>query len=118
MKFTRTARAILSVTALAWAIPFAQAEDKEETLLSAAEVRNFREYAGRGANDSAITGRVKTALLREPELKSLDVSVETFKGEVHLSGFVRDEGLRAKAVKAASTVAGVSGVKDSLTVRN
>jgi osmotically-inducible protein OsmY len=106
MKIARAARTILSVTALAWAI------------LSAAEVRNFREYAGRGANDSAITGRVKTALLREPELKSLDVSVETFKGEVHLSGFVRDEGLRAKAVKAASTVAGVSGVKDSLTVRN
>jgi hypothetical protein len=118
MKITRAARTILSVTALAWAIPFAQAENKEEPLLSAAEVRNIREYAGCGANDSAITGKVKAALLREPELKSLDVSVETFKGEVLLAGFVKDEGQRAKAVKAASAVAGVSGVKNSLAVRN
>ncbi len=118
MKITRAARTILSVTALAWAVPFAQAEDKEEPRLSQAEVRNIREYAGRGANDSAITGKVKAALLREPGLKSLDVSVETFKGEVLLSGFVKDEGQRAKAVKAASTVAGVAGVKDSLAVRN
>jgi len=118
MKMTRTAMAILSVTALAWAIPLAQAEDKEEPLLSPAEVRNIREYAGRGANDSAITAKVKAALLREPELKSLDVSVETFKGEVLLSGFVMEENQRARAVKAASTVAGVAGVKDSLAVRN
>lgn len=78
MKITRAARTILSVTALAWAIPFAQAEDKEEPLPSQAEIRNIRGYAGRGANDSAITGKVK----------------------------------------AASTVAGVAGVKDSLAVRN
>lgn len=30
MKITRAARTLLSVTALAWAIPFAQAEDKGE----------------------------------------------------------------------------------------
>ena len=30
MKLTRAARTILSVTALAWAIPFAQADDKVE----------------------------------------------------------------------------------------
>ena len=139
MKFTRTARAILSVTALAWAIPFAQADDKGATRVGnakfiqldtnrdakldasefiKAESLHDRAYASRVANDSAITAKVKAALLREPELKSLDVSVETFKGEVLLSGFVKDESQRARAVKAASTIAGVAGVKDSLAVRN
>jgi hypothetical protein len=31
MKLTRAARAILSVTALAWAIPFAQGDDRIES---------------------------------------------------------------------------------------
>jgi len=165
MKMTRTAMTILSVTALAWAIPLAQAQDKDASrvgnakfiqldvnrdgFVSQDEARNIRgyagpfneadanrdgkldageflkaeslhdrAYAGRVANDSAITAKVKAALLREPELKSLDVSVETFKGEVLLSGFVTDENQRARAVQAASTVAGVAGVKDSLAVRN
>jgi hyperosmotically inducible protein len=61
---------------------------------------------------------VKAALLREPQLKSLDVSVETYRGEVLLSGFVKDETQRSKAVKTASTIAGVTGVKDGLLVRN
>ncbi len=103
MKITRTARTILSVTALAWTIPFAQANDK---------------WAPRAGNDSVLTAKVRAALLREPALKSLDVSVQTFKGEVMLSGFVKDQSQRAKAVKAATTVAGVTDVKDSLAVRN
>jgi hyperosmotically inducible protein len=165
MQLTATARTILSVTALAWAIPLAQAADKgaprvgnarfieldvnADRLLSQDEVRQIRGYAGpfneadanrdgkldeheflkaeslhdrayasRVANDSAITAKVKAALLREPELKSLDVSVETYRGEVLLSGFIKDEKQRAQAVKAASTIAGVTGVKDGLLVRN
>ena len=139
MKLTRAARTILSVTALAWAIPLVQAEDKatprvgnarfiqldtnrdaklDPSEFIKAESLHDRAYAGRVANDSAITAKVKAALLREPELKSLEVSVETFKGEVLLSGFVKDESQRVKAVKAANTVTGVAGVKDSLAVRN
>jgi hyperosmotically inducible protein len=170
MKLTRTARTILSVTALAWAIPLAQADDKatedkararvgnakfieldvnRDGFLSQDEVKNIRGYAGpfkeadanrdgkldasefvkaeslhdrayaeRVANDSLITAKVKTALLREPALESLDVSVETYQGEVLLSGFVKDETQRKKAVKAAATIAGVTGVKDGLVVRN
>jgi hyperosmotically inducible protein len=170
MRLTRAARTILSVTALAWAIPLAQAGDmagddkakprvgnarfiqldaNADGLLSQDEVKHLRGYAGpfneadanrdgrlddkeflkaeslhdrayaaRVANDSAITAKVKAALLREPQLKSLDVSVETYRGEVLLSGFVKDETQRAQAVKAASTIAGVSGVKNALVVRN
>jgi len=37
MKLTRAARAILSVTALAWAIPLAQAQDKDASRAGNAE---------------------------------------------------------------------------------
>jgi osmotically-inducible protein OsmY len=127
MNLSRAARNILGITALAWAIPFAQADDRRgddkakprvgnarltqldanaDALPSQDEVKHLRGYAGpfdeadanrdgrlddkeflkaeslhdraraaRVANDSAITAKVKAALPREPQLKSLDVSV-------------------------------------------
>ncbi len=56
-------------------------------------------------------------LLKEPDLKSMDVSVETLRGEVLLSGFVRDEAQRQKAMRAAVAVQGVASVKDAMVVR-
>jgi hyperosmotically inducible protein len=82
-----------------------------------AEAIHDRMVAGNYVDDSVITARVKTALLQEPELKSLDVSVETQNGVVLLSGFVRDDGQRQKAMKAAVKVGGVASVKDALVVR-
>ena len=82
-----------------------------------AEAIHDRIVAGKYVDDSVITARVKTALLQEPELKSLDVSVETQNGVVLLSGFVRDDGQRQKAMKAAVKVNGVASVKDALVVR-
>ena len=55
--------------------------------------------------------------LKEPDLKSLDVSVETLRGEVLLSGFVTDDVQRRKALNAAVAVNGVVSVKDALMVR-
>jgi len=89
--------------------------DRDEFLK--AEAINDRVAAGKYVDDSVLTARVKTALLQEPALKSLDVSVETQNGVVLLSGFVRDEGQRQKAVKAAHTVNGVASVKDAMVVR-
>lgn len=176
MKLDRIARTILSVTALAWSVPFAQAAEpnrpgpasgqpgivqpqannaefvkldaNRDGYLSRDEVRHIRDFdkpfaeadkngdgrldanesimaqslheralAARVAEDSLITAKVKTALLREKDLKSLDVSVETYRNEVLLSGFVKDETQRAKAVQVASNVNGVERVKDGLAVR-
>lgn len=69
------------------------------------------------AEDSVTTAKVKAALLKASELKSLDVSVETYKGQVLLSGFVKSEKQRDRAIQVASAVEGVAGVKDGLVVR-
>jgi len=82
-----------------------------------AESIHERMIAGKYVSDSVITAKVKTALLKDSALKSLDVSVETLGGEVLLSGFVKDEGQKAKAMKVASSVNGVASVKDALLVR-
>jgi hyperosmotically inducible protein len=82
-----------------------------------AEAIHDRILTGKYVSDSVLTAKVKAALLKEPALKSLDVSVETMRGEVLLSGFVTDEGQKEKAMKVAIGVNGVTSVKDALVVR-
>lgn len=82
-----------------------------------AESLHDRIVTGKYVEDSVITAKVKAALLKEPQLKSLDVSVETYRGEVLLSGFVRDEEQRRKAMQVAIAVNGVATVKDAMIVR-
>ena len=67
--------------------------------------------------DSVITTKVKTELLAEPALKSLDVHVETANGTVMLSGFVPSQAEADKAVNVARNVKGVSKVQSSLRVK-
>ncbi|SAL35897.1 BON domain-containing protein [Caballeronia humi] len=75
------------------------------------------ESAGEYASDSAITAQVKTALLADPGLKSLAVSVETYRGAVQLSGFVNSEVQIQKAVAVTRSVSGVQSVKNDLHVK-
>jgi len=75
------------------------------------------ESAGEYASDSAITARVKTALLADPGLKSLAISVETYRGAVQLSGFVNSEVQIQKAVAVTRSVSGVQSVKNDLHVK-
>lgn len=102
---------------------FNQADENRDGKLDQAEFMKAdaihdRIAAGAYVDDSVITAKVKAALLKEPDLKSLDVSVETMRGEVLLSGFVKDEGQRQKALKVAVAVNGVASVKDAMVVRN
>lgn len=83
-----------------------------------AEAIHERMVTGTYVDDSVITAKVKAALLKEPRLKSMDVSVETYRGEVLLSGFVHDESQRAKAKNVATQISGVASVKDAMVVRN
>jgi osmotically-inducible protein OsmY len=72
---------------------------------------------GQFVDDSVITTKVKAAILEEPSLKSLQISVETFKGVVQLSGFVDSAQSVNKAGEVAGRVAGVISVKNDLTVK-
>jgi osmotically-inducible protein OsmY len=68
-------------------------------------------------DDSAITTKVKSAMVGSSGLKSTDINVETFKGVVQLSGFVDSEAQRAQAVKVAQGVSGVKSVKNDMRLK-
>jgi len=76
-----------------------------------------RESSGQSADDSAITSRVKAAIFDDPSLKGLQINVETFKGEVQLSGFVDSAQNVRRAGEVARSVTGVRSVKNDLIVK-
>lgn len=75
------------------------------------------EGPGEYVDDSAITTKVKSAILMDSSLKVMQINVETFKGEVQLSGFVDSQQSATKAVEVARGVKGVVKVKNSLIVK-
>lgn len=75
------------------------------------------ESTGQYVDDSVITTKVKAAIFSEDTLKSLQISVETFKGVVQLSGFVDSEQSVARAGVVAGRVEGVKEVKNNLLVK-
>ena len=76
-----------------------------------------KEGTGEYVDDSAITTKVKAAIVNEPTLKVFQINVETFKGEVQLSGFVDSTQSVQKAGEVARSVKGVKSVKNSLIVK-
>ena len=76
-----------------------------------------QESTGGYVDDSAITTKVKAAIFTDPALKVFQINVETFKGEVQLSGFVDSHAMAKKAGEVARSVHGVVGVKNNLIVK-
>ncbi|QCB45413.1 BON domain-containing protein [Hydrogenophaga sp. PAMC20947] len=72
---------------------------------------------GTKIDDAAVTTRVKTALLADAAIKSFDISVLTFKGEVQLTGFVNNQSQIDLAGQLASAAEGASSVKNDLMIK-
>ncbi|MGL4428576.1 MAG: molecular chaperone OsmY [Silvania sp.] len=73
---------------------------------------------GNYMDDSAITAKVKAALVDHENIKSTDISVKTDKSVVTLSGFVESQAQAEQAVTVAKGVEGVASVSDKLHVRD
>ena len=76
-----------------------------------------REKAGAAIDDAEITAKVKAAIFAEPGLKSLQISVDTVRGVVTLSGSVDSMSNSDKAKTLASAVAGVKDVENRLVLK-
>lgn len=72
---------------------------------------------GEYVDDAVITTKVKAAIFNEPSLKPFEINVETYKGEVQLSGFVSSQDNINKAVEVARGVKGVTSVKNDMRLR-
>jgi osmotically-inducible protein OsmY len=99
-----TAASILSAVVVLSSVAGCASTDKHES-------------TGQYMDDTTVTAKVKTAILKEPDLKSAEINVETFKGRVQLSGFVSSKASIDRAVAVAQGVSGVSSVANDMRVK-
>lgn len=76
-----------------------------------------QEGTGEYIDDTVITAKVKAAILNDPYLKSAEINVETYKGEVQLSGFVSSRDAANRAVTVAREVHGVRSVRNDMRLK-
>ena len=76
-----------------------------------------QEGTGEYVDDSVITTKVKAQLAADDFLKSFQISVETRKGIVQLSGFVDSQKAVDKAREITRSVKGVKSLKNNLIVK-
>jgi hypothetical protein len=72
--------------------------------------------AGVAIDDTEITAKIKAAFLAESGLKTLQISVDTVKGVVTLTGSVDKQSQSDMATAMAGAVSGVSRVNNRLVV--
>jgi osmotically-inducible protein OsmY len=72
---------------------------------------------GERSDDKADSSRVRRALSADTQYKYGDVTVQTFKGVVQLSGFVNSRDQKNRAGDLAKNVQGVRGVENHITVK-
>jgi hyperosmotically inducible protein len=73
--------------------------------------------AGAAVSDSAVTAKVKTALLADDNVKGLKIDVDTSGGVVTLNGTADSQANMTKAQTIARGIEGVKSVENKLTVK-
>ncbi len=89
----------------------------DATAKAACMTRNAASSTKVAVEDSVITTKIKADLVKDNDLKALDVHVETVNGVVMLSGFVPSQAQVKKAADLARGVEGVTDVKNGLKVK-
>lgn len=122
LKISKTLLAVMMGSALVCGSAMAEttATDKAQSTTNTAgeKIDNSMNKVGNFMDDSSITAKVKAALVDADDIKSTDISVETEKNVVTLSGFVESQAQAEKAVAVAKKVEGVTSVSDKLHVRD
>ena len=84
--------------------------------LSACAPTNERRGTGEFVDDAGLTARVKTALIKAENVNAAAINVNTYRGEVQLSGFVDNSAMAQRAIAAARSVQGVRAVRNDMRI--
>jgi hyperosmotically inducible protein len=84
----------------------------------AATTENAANKTATAIDDTAITTKVKSAMVADPTLKALQINVETKNGVVTLAGAVDSQAMKDKATEVTQAVSGVKSVDNNLTVKS
>ncbi|MFZ0488095.1 MAG: BON domain-containing protein [Arenicellales bacterium] len=76
-----------------------------------------QESTGQFVDDSVLTTKVKTALIKDDKVDAVDIQVKTFKGDVQLSGFADSANEKVQAEDDAMRVEGVNEVKNDIRIK-
>ncbi|MFI3381452.1 molecular chaperone OsmY [Escherichia albertii] len=118
LKISKTLLAVMLTSAIATGSAFADNNVQTGAETAGQKVDSSMSKVGNFMDDSAITAKVKAALVDHDNIKSTDISVKTDQKVVTLSGFVESQTQAEEAVKAAKSVEGVVSVSDKLHVRD
>ena len=99
------------------AIEVARGVDGVKTVTNKMDVKEGVATVGNTVDDAVITGKIKSALLADPNIKSFDIAVATRKGEAQLSGFVDSQVQIDHASELALAVEGVRSVANGMSVK-
>jgi hyperosmotically inducible periplasmic protein len=72
--------------------------------------------AGQAVDDTALTAKVKTALLADDKVKGLNINVDTNNGVVTLTGKAGSPEEKSQALKVVRGIEGVKNVEDRIAV--
>ena len=72
---------------------------------------------GETVDDSVITTKVKAKFVEDKAVDALNITVDTFKGTVQLSGFANSSDEISRAVALTRSVAGVKAVKNDVRLK-
>lgn len=72
--------------------------------------------AGEIVDDSAITAAINVKIIENPELKYLKINVDSFRGNVTLTGTVPSNHAKEQLIEIANNVRGVKSVKTNLII--
>ena len=76
-----------------------------------------QESTGEYIDSATITTKIKAQLIKDPATKAGQISVETFKDIVQLSGFVDSAAAKERAEEIARDTTGVRAVRNDLVVK-
>ena len=97
---------------------FAKFDADGDGRLSHAEYLAAREDTERRARlDAALTARVKAARGGERSFSAAGITIETYEGRVHLSGFVPIPEMASRAGRVTAGVSGVRSVHNDIAVK-
>ena len=81
------------------------------------ELRVGSRTMGQGFDDKVLGGKIKTRLMEEPGIKSLNIDVDVYSGTANVTGVVASQEQKKNVLNLIRSIEGVRGVVDNLLVR-
>ena len=81
------------------------------------ELRVGSRTMGQGFDDKVLGAKIKTRLMEEPGIRSLNIDVDVYSGTANVTGIVASQEQKKHVLNLIRSIEGVKGVVDNLQIR-